>query len=327
MLAVAALLVLGTLAPQAGPEAGPERAARVAVLPIVGDERLQVRLSAELRAQRFDAVGVMVDEAEAAAAPERALAEALRATSADAAIRVAPAAEAIRVWIAHAGTGKRLFREVVPEEGTHLDRALVAMWAVELLRASAVAPRVEARAAPPSPPAPLEADTALSAAPAVLLSPGGFGPSWHLAVGARRRLAGRLGVELTLLAPLVPVRVSSTAGAALITMGVACVGGYVASGAPGARASAQAGAGLAVVGLRATGDAADAFEGRTAQSASAGPYARAGGALRLSTHLRARLDALVGVVFPRPRVEFAETPVAHWGRPWTSFLLGVEAVF
>src|SRR5580765_5510099 len=118
----AGLLLLTGLAQGAGPGA----AGRVALIRILGDERLQTRLEAELRAQHFEVI-----EVEPTSAPlPRELQDALGATGAGAAIRVASSPEVIQVWVANAITGKKIFREVAPEDNARLDRAIVAMWAV-----------------------------------------------------------------------------------------------------------------------------------------------------------------------------------------------------
>src|SRR3954452_19731336 len=100
MHAIAAgLLFLWGLASDAAPRPAPDR---VAVIRILGDERLQTRLEAELRAQHFEVI-----EVEPTSAPlPRELQDALGATGAAAAIRVASSPEVIQVWVANALTGK-----------------------------------------------------------------------------------------------------------------------------------------------------------------------------------------------------------------------------
>jgi hypothetical protein len=105
------------------------------------------------------------------------------------------------------------------------------------------------------------------------------------------------------------------------------LGLYAASGEPGARWSGQAALGAALLVTRATGDSTAGFEGSTDYAISAGPYGRAGASLRASTWFRARVDALAGVMFPRPVVEFDQARVASWGRPWVAAMVGGEATF
>src|SRR5436190_24077028 len=103
----AGLLLLSGLAQAAG--AAP-LSGRFALIRIQGDERLQTRLQAELRAQHFEVI-----EVEPTAAPmPRELEDALGATGAGAVIRVASSPEVIQVWVANAVTGKQIFREVAP---------------------------------------------------------------------------------------------------------------------------------------------------------------------------------------------------------------------
>jgi hypothetical protein len=125
----------------------------------------------------------------------------------------------------------------------------------------------------------------------------------------------------------VPLRLVRPGGAALLSMGLLGVGVYASTRPSAARLSAQGAAGAALLAVRATGDAADTFAGQTDQTLSGGPYLRAGVALRASSWLRLRVDALSGAMFPRPVVQFAEASVASWGRPWAAALLGAEAAF
>jgi hypothetical protein len=331
MHAIAAgLLLLGWLGP---PPAARDAHSRVALVRIEGDERLYVRLCAELRAQRFEVVEVAaagsLTSAAAPSAPTRELEDALRVTGADAAIRVESSSEAIRVWIANGVTGKQIFREVAPEEYERLDRAIVALWAVELLRASAFSPRIEAATLAPAPSGPPpQAGAALEVAPAVALSPGGLGPSWHLMLGARWQRGSLGGFEALLLMPMVPLRLERTGGVALISMGLLGAGLYAATGSAHTRWSAQAAVGAALLVMRATGDATtDALQGRTDQAASGGPYLRVGASLRATGWFRLRADALSGAMFPRPVVAFDQATVASWGRPWVAAFVGGEATF
>lgn len=323
MLALpAGLWIVGWLAAQPAEAGGP---GHVALVRSEGDERLAVRLAAELRTQRFEVIDVPA--APPGTAPPRELEDALRATGAEAAMRVDVAPEVLRIWIANAVTGKQIVREVALEDHERLDRAIVALWAVELLRASAFAPRPAAVVAARAPSAPPPPTAALEVAPTVAVSPGGLGPSWHLMVGARWQVVSRGGVEVVFLVPTIPVRLEGAGGAAQISMGLAGAGVYVASGPPGARWSAQAAGGAALLVVRATGEASADYRGSTDHAVSGGPYLRAGGALRTTGWLRLRADVLAGVMLPRPVVELAEGPVASWGRPWVAALLGAEAAF
>jgi hypothetical protein len=316
----AGLLVLWGLSQDA---AARPAAGRVALIKILGDERLQTRLEAELRAQHFEVV-----EVEPTQAPlPRELEAALSTTGAAAAIRVASTPEVIQVWVANALTGKQIFREVKPEDNARLDRAIVAMWAVELLRASAFTPRVEVVAAPPPSAPPRAAGVGLEVAPALAWSSGGLGPSWHVVIGARWQAWPRGGVEASFFAPMSPQRLERSDGVAVISMSLAGAGLYAATGDAGARWSLLAAAGGALLLMRAAGDTTDLYQGRNDRAVSGGPYARVGAALRLSSFFRVRADAVGGVIFPRPVVQFDQVTVASWGRPWVAGLVGAEATF
>jgi hypothetical protein len=316
-------LALGGAAPELA------RGGRVALVRVAGDERLQTRLAAELRAQRFEVVELERASPAEADAP-RLLADALRDAHADAAVLVEPTPAAVRVWIANGLTGKQIFREVALEEHAVPDRALVALWTVELLRASAIVPRPAAAvvaAPPPAPPLVEPAGVALAVAPAATMSPGGLATSWHVALGARWQRWRRGGLEALALVPVLPTRVAREGGAASVSLGLLGVGAYVATGPRDARWSAEAALGAALLLARATGDTTDVYQGSTETVASGGPYLRVGAALRMSAWFRARVDGVSGVVFPRPVVELDGARVAAWGRPWLALLVGAEATF
>ena len=102
---------------------------------------------------------------------------------------------------------------------------------------------------------------------------------------------------------------------------------YAATGAADARWSLQAATGAALLVMRASADTTDLYQGRSDRAVSGGPYGRAGASLRVSHWFRVRADALAGVIFPRPVVQFDQATVASWGRPWVAGIVGGEATF
>jgi hypothetical protein len=316
----------------AGEAGAAEPSQRVALFPIEGDAALYARLTAELRAQGFEPIDVTL-ATRADGDPFPPLMEAMRITHAERALRVESAPRAIRLWIANASTGKQLLREA-PTEAERADAAIVSLWAVEALRASAVAPEPIAPAAvvaAPPVPTPLPPPSlALALAPAALLSSGGVGPSAQVVVALRWAPRPRAGVELVMVLPTVPASLERPSGRTDVSIGILAAGPVLSLGGAETRWSANLSAGAALTLLRAAGSGGADHLGRTEHVLGAGPFARAGVALRLSRSsplLRLRADGMVGATFPQPVIYFADERVADWGRPWLAGALGVEALF
>ena len=309
-------------------------AERVAVFPVEGDPRLFTRLTAELRSQGFEVSEASVTPAPTGSEVFQALESAQHATGASVAIRIVSDAARMRIWITNAVTKKRLYRDVASEDGGRPDSAIAALWAVELLRASAIAPTQPDPVITSTPGPVLHPSSAhrppavaLQVLPAVAFSPGGLGASAHVLISGRAQLSAHTGVELFALLPTLPSRLERTSGVAVVSRGVLAAGPYVATGTANARYSTQAAAGAALTVVRVNGVGAQSYQGQSDHFAGGGPFARVGAAMRLSRTLRLRADLLGGIVFPRPVIYFAEEQVASWGRPWLAAGLGGEAVF
>jgi hypothetical protein len=307
-------------------------ARRVAVLPIEDDMPLAARLIAELRSQAFEPVEAGVSPS-LAGDPFAPLVAATRATGAPRAIRIAVSPTGVSLWIVNIDTGKRIYREAPVATDARGDGAIISLWAVEALRASAVAPEPPA---PPSnagarrasPPAQLPTATfALQIAPAMAISSGSLGPSPQVFIGSRRFFSRRVGAEFFFLLPTVPSHLERSVGSADVSIGVAAAGPFLRAGDDQSRWSAQLGAGAAMTVVRVSGVGATAYLGQTEHVIGGGPYARAGVALRISRGFHLRADGVVGATFPEPVIYFAEDRVAGWGRPWGAAAAGVEALF
>jgi hypothetical protein len=303
--------------------------ARVAVLASDGDGRLQGRVEAELRARRFEVVLVPRTGSD-----QEALDEIARRLDAVAAVDVVRAPDRVRIRVVNLGTGKWLVRETRVDAEGSTDDATVALWAGEMVRASAVGPVVERPVPVPepppavaaAPPARREGVLALAAAPAVAASVGGLDPSFQVLIDGGWWPRGGLGIEATLLLPTIATPLRRDAGEASVTVGMATLGGSWLLGPRHGRWSAQIGAGAAVALVRAQGAfAGPMFVLRDERVLAAGPYLRLGVTLALSRHLRLRADAFEGDAFRRAVIYFADQPVAQWGRPWVVGDLGVEA--
>jgi hypothetical protein len=244
-------------------------------------------------------------------------------------MRVELSPTAIRLQIANAATGRTIQREAPVAAGAPPDSAIVSLWAVEALRASAIPPAPPPKAevvTAPLPPPPPRAWT-LHVAPAVTLGPGGLGPAPQVMVGARRLLGRRAGAELFANVPTLPTRLERASGSAEVSQGMAAAGVFLSTAGADERWSAQLAAGAALTVVRVSGAGTDGFVGRVDHLVAGGPYARLGGAVRLSRAFRLRLDGVAAALFPQPAIYFADERVATWGRPSITVALGGEATF
>ena len=335
--------------PRVDPTAGESarHAIRVRVFNVAGGDPLFARLVAELRAQGFEVAGEPEQLQGAGDDPEvvsSQVREALaRPGSAEAILALASTPLVVRIWIANAATGRQLFREVQRERNTVPDTAIVALWAVELLRATGFDADTRQPAAPPPPPvqvalperpsavapAPAPSETlTLHLGPALLVSPGGLAPTYPIALGAQWLAGKHVGLETEWLVPTSTQSLERAQGAALVSLTLGTLGGFVSLGPPDAGWSGQLGGGLAIAWLSASGtDAQQPFLGRTDHAFAVGPYLRASIARRLAPRLRLRLDLLSGAALPRPVIAFGDAAVAHWGQPWFAAPLSAEVAF
>lgn len=297
---------------------------------------LERRLRAEFEASGFEVV--LADTAKAG--PPRALEEAAARAGAAAAVRVTPSeGGGLEVWVADRITGKLLLREVVGGGGERPEPGMVALRAVELLRASLLelASRTPPRG-PLPPPAKLRADVrravaldvaessegaspspperfAVGVGAAAGLGPGGVPPSADVAFSARWMALPRLGVRLVLLAPLAAPAVEGAEGSARVGVLVAGAGGHLELGSEGSALGASVGAGVGAVWARMDGEARAPFVSSSDDVLSALPYVELGARAELAARVGLRAGLLAGVAAPRPVVRFAGREVASVGRP------------
>ena len=309
-----------------------ERTASAETILLVEDEetsRFAKRVRAELKALGFD-VEVMRAEGE----PTRAsLEDSARTAGAVAALRVRTSRQGVEVWVMDRVTGKTVLREVVT--GGADDDTVVALGAVELLRASLLeieAPAFEPTDVPPTPavqklvpprPPPPEGAFSMVLAPALSLSPGDLGVVPQLDVWARLRAADRFVLGLRLVLPTLPVIVEGTEGRASVTLASASVAGDVLFlDTPKWRG--HAGVGVGAVWAHMEGTASQAFVGRGDDVLAALSYLHGGASYRLGSNVRLFGDLTFGVATPRPVVVFGERTVAAWGQPVGTASLGLE---
>jgi hypothetical protein len=299
---------------------------RVAVVGGADDEAIVRQLRAELSALGFE---VLAPEAPAEDDDE-IWADDLGAV---AAIRVVEH-EALEIRIVDRVAGKSVRRRVaIPQPHTEEDARIVAMRAIELLRASLREPQEVPVASPPPPTPSTPSPTRPAAprffihlAPAVAGSPGGLGPSLHALLGLRWMPHPHLGLAIQALAPTVGTVADGPEGTARIHTALVLVGMHVAFVSPSARWQPDAGVGIGPAFLRMRGSAAPAYGDATDVVTCAAFAARLGLAVAVHPRVRLRLDGHIGALVPRPLVRFAGRTVADWGRPFGIGVLGVEIV-
>ena len=311
------------------------RLARADTILLVEDEdtsRFAARVRAELQTLGFD-VEVIRAEAE----PTRdALETAARTAGAVAALRVRTSQKGVEVWVMDRVTGKTVLREVVT--GRPDDDAVVALGAVELLRASLLEieqPTFKPREIPPTPavqklvpppPPPPEGAFSLVLAPAVALSPGDLGAVPQIDLWGRLRAASRFVIAARLTLPTLPVVVEGRAGRATVTLATASIVGDVLFVGE-SRWRGHAGVGFGAAWAHMEGTAAQAFIGRGDDVFVALTYVHGGASYGLSRTVRLFADLTCGMATPRPVVVFGDTTVASWGQPVFTTALGLEMIF
>jgi hypothetical protein len=299
---------------------------RVAVVGDADDEAIVRQLRAELSALGFE---VLAPEAPAEDDDET-WADDLGAV---AAIRVVEH-EALEIHIVDRVAGKSVrHRVAIPQPQTEEDARIVAMRAIELLRASLREPQEAPVVSPPPPTPPTPSPTRpvaprffIHLTPAVAGSPGGLGPSLHALLGLRWMPHRHVGLAIQALAPTVGTVARGPEGTARIHTALVLAGVHVSFVSPSARWQPDAGVGIGPAFVRMRGEAAPAYGDAIDVVMSAAFAARLGLAVAVHPRVRLRLDGHIGALVPRPLVRFAGRPVADWGRPFGIGAFGVEIV-
>ncbi|MBX3250210.1 MAG: hypothetical protein KF901_23730 [Myxococcales bacterium] len=223
-------------------------------------------------------------------------------------------------------TGKITYRGLAIPPSASGDRArLLAVRALELLRVSlreaelGSPPPAEAERLP-APPAltsfaePSPARTTLGIGAATMLSPGGLGPSWGVALSLRHRPVPEVALGFVTLAPLTASRTSSEAGSAEVRL--TSVAGELRYRPLGDRVIAPD-LGLSAGALIATmrGEASDPFIGRRDAVVVFVTTLVAGLELALGPRIGLRVDGGLGVTLPEVGVILGTSRTATWGRP------------
>ncbi len=306
---------------------------RVAVLTSADEGDISVRLRDELGAVGFSAVLATAPPTEPSANELQRLAESLEVA---AAIAVYAQQEALTIWVVDRVTGKVVYRST-PMPADDGDRVrLVALRAVELLRAS-FRELEQDRSPPGQEVEPAPAARALlrpatprfgfDVGPAIAGAPGGLGPTAHVMAGVRWFLRPRWSLALRGVVPTTPGRIDDEEGFARVTIGLVDVGAYVGLRPVTTRVQPEVGAAVGLAVLRMDGVARAPAQGNTDHVLTSSVRLQAGLAVAVHPRLRLRIDGSVGVLAPRPAVVFIDREVGTWGRPYGLGGLSVEVVF
>ncbi len=345
---VAALLIVLAAAWTASPaRAGDGRPVVVLVRPTspspMIDEMLR-RTQAELTASGFD---VRIVDGTPGAAPRTAI-EAADAQAIAAIAIVDPEGEAtVEVWVDDRLSGKMSIRPLVANEpDEHKAAAVLAIQAVELLRASLIeitrsAPTPAAEPPPrptppraavafaqrglaaPPPPAPRRAELALTAGPSAFLGFDPLGiqiaPTFAVAVTAPSGFGGRLRWMGPGWGPDVDVE----GGGVALSPWMLTAGALYAPRTQ-RRWFAYGAIDAGLFHLDAGGTLVAPATGRSGSAFAAAFLGGAGGGLRLTDSVALVVEAQLLLTAPRITVEVGGDSVAIAGRPWAVTTLGIQ---
>jgi hypothetical protein len=336
--AITALLVIAigwpgaSAAVTAPTDPAPQRRAPLILLVSPNTNAVFTRVRAELRSLGFD-VEVARD---AGASSSRAEIEVIsRGSDAAATIQIAPDAAKVGVWLLDRSTGRATLAALLPSGS---DPALVALRAVEALRASLIdvhtlVPNRLERAAPaPSEPIALPTPRVsptwfgASFGPALAVSAGRIGISFHALAVGHWMPSAHFGLEVLGLVPLTSARWSAAEGTASLSFGLMGLGARYRP-IIGRAWSVDVAAVLAAARLHGEGvPANDGFFGDQRDTWMATPLIRLGAGVEIAPSLRLRAEA-VGAATLSPLVyTFADGSRATWARPLVIASIGLEVV-
>ena len=305
---------------------------RVALIEDPAETTILPRLRAELGGLGLDVRTVAKNQDEQL---PRDLIEAARLTGAVAAFRIIVEGDRADVWIADRITGKVVLREMLPR-GPHIDGRVVALRAVELLRASLLeldVPRAAPQGELPPPPTLTQSSSllpdlerfSLTAESAFLWSPGGCGPGVGIAAAVAWRVTW-LGVRLSGGSMLAPATISLDEGRGEVTTRWLALGAVAQPRR--SRMPLRPRGGLGIAGLSTSLHGVTTAP-RTANQATVYTVSpMASFDVGWAVHPRVRLD--LGIAYLRPwhsvDILVADTSVGTYGRDIFLANLGVDVV-
>jgi hypothetical protein len=308
-------------------------------------ERLAVRIAAELRSQGFSPVTIASD-----APVERAeIRRTARELKAVAAIRIAEPGDSVSVWVGDPSEDLVVLQEVyVPLEKEEA-ATLLAFKAVELVRASLMTlpkkhiPKAAAstgtdkrasstarggeavRSAATVAAKPKKVDRlSLDIQPAITYGFGELPPTLHIGVGARIKVWHRLGVKLLGLIPSLSMEIEAEQGTADVRSGWVAAGVDAGLLPPDKRVAVSVGGLAGPLFLRMKGHANQPYVSKTDLVVVTVLGLTTGVAFMVGEIVSVRGDLLVGFAVPKPEVRILDRNVTDWGRPLLTGLLGIE---
>lgn len=315
---------------------------RVAIVrdptPSAEREAFENQLKSELAAAGFEVVSVSghansAEELEAIAARESSVA----------AIRLDKPAGNVsaRLWVTERVTGKTLLRTVRPEAVSPDAPGIIALRAVELLRASLLelneshpprgsvpatpAVRAWVRAATPAQPAAPVAPQpawAIAAGPGLLVSPGGVPASLGPFLGFVWRPTRQWSAELRWDGPFVSTADSSVGSANIDQQFLTWRTRFEPFSFKAANPYFVAGLGGQHMSVH--GSAKAPFRGRTSSAYSVLGLVGIGVGIPIVSQVRATLECAVAAAVSQPVVRFSDSDPIPTGRPWILTSAGVE---
>jgi hypothetical protein len=323
------------------PASDPRLAAPVLVRVLPSDERVVARLRAELALLDLS---VLVDEpGDDATALGPELLEQLPRAQASAAIEIVVGDTRIDLWVADGATGKTLHRRLdLESDPDPREPRTLAITAIELLRASRLEvveivepspPPAEAdpsddpnlRPDPPPRSPTLQSTGALSLAPMVGGSPGGFRVTTHVELAGRWVPLPRFALRVSAWIPTVGNSVPVTDGRVRMFVGMAFIEPQLRlpGGVAWLHPVLGLGLGAAVVGFEGIAD--EGLRSETRVLAGFAGHTHLGLGFAVIPRLWIRVDGYLGTVQPRPQIRSATGQVeATWGLPFATGSLGIE---
>ena len=213
------------------------------------------------------------------------------------------------------------------------NRSLLALRAVELLRALATAPQAPLPQAPspviadrkkPTPAAMNAPRFAMVAAPVAGVSFGGLSPTLHLAIGLTYRIAGRFGLSLTGLIPTFGMTATSDEGEVSVKNGFIGLSGNVRLLPGDAPVQVVLGLGAAPLFITVEGRAESPYISHRDTATTGFLFGSVAVTVPLVRHLAIRIEGMLGESIPDPVIRSAGLEVVSVARPMLFGLAGLE---
>jgi hypothetical protein len=319
-IVVVAAIALPAARARGEAESRPNRR-RVLLLVETPGDPFMARIRAEIASLNLDVV---------VRAPQGSIETNARAERAVAAIRMLPSRNGVEVWMADETSGRSLLRQaIVDETPGGPNQNLIALQTAELLRTS-LFPRPAPETPPSSPPQPpavimkvaptsSSGDSGLRTGVGLLYGAGGASSAWQAWLSFHHLWTRRLGMGVTVGAPLQRGTMAAREGTAEVGAIVAGPELLARFESEGRQLFVTTGLGAAFVAVLATGspvaEASAQLVSQAATAYTALAYARVDGGFRVASWLSVGASALAGSTVAPVRVRFAGNDAGRWGVP------------